>query len=126
MPKVAEVSGSRHAQEAGTGPGAASFAPGEVNFAGRFRDALRRRLAPNTALQLKQLAHAIGKSERAVQMVMAGDIGLHSETVAACIRFFWGLNDRAFLAEIYGLPPLGVIAELRQPLVEALARLEVA
>ncbi len=40
------------------------------------------------------------------------------------IRFFWSLGDRAFLAEVYGLPPLGVVAELRKPLVEARAALD--
>ena len=63
-------------------------------------------------------------SDRAVQMIMAGNIGLHSETVAACIAFFWRHGDKAFVAEIYGLPPLGVIAELRKPLVEARAALD--
>ena len=66
------------------------------------------------------------KSDRAVQMIMAGNIGLHSETVAACIAFFWRHGDKAFVAEIYGLPPLGVVAELKRPLIEARAMLDQA
>lgn len=112
-----------HGRHAALEAAEASFAGGEVNFGERFRVALRRRLQPNTVLHVKQLAHAIGKSDRAVQMIMAGNIGLHSEPVAACIAFFWRQGDKAFVAEIYGLPPLGVVAELKRPLAEAHALL---
>ena len=108
-----------HGRHAALEASEVSFAGGEVNFADRFRDALRRRLQPHTVLHVKQLAHAIGKSDRAVQMVMAGNIGLHSETVAACIAFFWRQGDRAFIAEIYGLPVLMPVGEAIQPVVDA-------
>lgn len=114
-----------HARDAAPALPENSFA-GDEEFFARFRDALRRRLAPNTALHLKQLAGAIGRSERGVQLALAGANGVNGATVAACIAFFWSSGDRGFVAEIYGLPPLGVIAEMRAPLVEELARLEVA
>lgn len=108
-----------HGREASTGGAEESFGPGEVNFAERFRAALRRRLQPQAMLHVKQLAHAIGKSDRAVQMMLAGDTTAHGATVAACVDFFWRIGDRGFVAEIYGLPPLMPVAEAKQALQDA-------
>jgi len=100
-----------------------SFAADEENFAGRFRDALRRRLFPHTNLQPKQIAHALGKSERAIQLIMAGTNGVNGATAAAAIRFFWSVVDRGFVSEIYALPLLTPVEEARKPLAEAHALL---
>lgn len=108
-----------HGRDAAPGGVEMSFAPGEVNFGGRFRAALRRRLQPQAMLHVKQLAHAIGKSDRAVQMMLAGDTTAHGATVAACVEFFWRIGDRGFVAEIYGLPPMMPVAEAQQALQDA-------
>lgn len=90
--------------EAVTDASERSFQTSAHSFGDRLRDALRRRLAPNTALHPKQLAHAIGATERGVNKILAGDSDGHAVTVAACIDFFWRIGDRGFVAEIYRLP----------------------
>lgn len=96
-----------------------SCACSERLFGDLLRDALRRRLAPNTGLHPKQLAHAIGVSDRAVQKILAGLSDGQAGTVARCVQFFWALGDRAFVPEIYGLPPMMPVADARRALHQA-------
>lgn len=103
-----------------------SFNELERKFGPLLREALRKRLMPNTALHPKQLAHAIGVSERAVHKILAGDSDGQAGTVASIVWFFWSLGDRALVHELYALPPLGVVAELKRPLIEARAMLDQA
>ncbi len=44
-----------------------------VSFEQRFAAALRRRLYPNTALRVKQMAHDLGYSEDTLQRWLRGD-----------------------------------------------------
>lgn len=106
-----------HAGQPSTAAAEVSFRLAEADQAKRVRAALRRRLAPNTGLHGKQLGHAIGISDRAVRMIMAGEINPSSETLGDMIRFFWSGGDRGFLAEVLGLPDV-------MPVSEAVAVLE--
>jgi hypothetical protein len=95
-----------HGAQPATGQGELSFAKNESTFGERLRAGLRRRLAPNTGLHPKQLAAAIGVTDRAMQKILAGDSDGQGGTVAAMVEFFVGRGDAALLYELYAVPPL--------------------
>jgi hypothetical protein len=103
--------------------------PAPLNVLELLRAALKRRLRPwsmTSALTVKDVARAIASSEDTLLNWINGRSAPAFEKAGDLIAFFWSLGDRAFLSEIYGLPPLGVVAELKRPLIEARAMLDQA
>lgn len=99
----------------------------ETTASQRLSAALKLRIRPwsmTSALTVKDVCRAINCSDDALLSWINGRARANFDGGGDLIRFFWSLGDRAFLAEVYGLPPLGVIAELRKPLVEARAALD--
>lgn len=95
----------------------------------RLSDALKKRIRPwsmTSALTVKDVCRAISCSDDALLSWVNNRSRVNIDGSGDLVRFFWSLGDRAFLAEIYGLPPLGVVAELRRPLIEARAMLDQA
>lgn len=100
--------------------------PAPLNVLEMLRVALKRRLRPWTmtsAITVKDVARAISSSEDTLLNWINGRSAPAFEKAGDLIHFFWSMGDRAFLAEVYGLPPLGVVAELKRPLAEAHALL---
>jgi len=71
------------------------------DFDSRFRDALRRRLYPHAPLHLKQIAHAIGRSENTVARWWRGETRILADDLHRLAEFFLERGDRAFLSEIF-------------------------
>lgn len=65
----------------------------------RIASALRRRLYPNSAVHLKQLADAVGRSGEAVRQWAAGEASIKASDLYEVARF---LNDPTLIAEIFG------------------------
>lgn len=65
----------------------------------RVAGALRSRLAPNTGVHTKQLAHGIGRSTEAIRQWLNAETAIKAEDLAAVARFF---GDPRFLGEVYG------------------------
>ncbi|HUZ71463.1 MAG TPA: helix-turn-helix transcriptional regulator [Stellaceae bacterium] len=72
------------------------------NFQSRFRDALRRRLYPNTSLHLKQLSRLVGRSENTVSRWWRGETHISAEDFYALAELFCAHGDASFLNEIFG------------------------
>lgn len=66
-------------------------------FLDRARVALQRRLFPHTAMRVKQLAHALGKSEDTAERLVRGEAQLSAVDVYSLMRLF----GPSFIAEIY-------------------------
>ncbi len=101
--------------------------PAPLNVLDLLRAALKRRLRPwsmTSALTVKDVARAIASSEDTLLNWINGRSATAFEKAGDLIWFFWSLGDRAFLAEVYGLPPLGIVADLKRPLLEARAALD--
>ena len=99
---------------------------GGLNIFDKLRGALKLRLRPWTmtsSLTVKDVARAIASSEDTVLNWINGRSAPAFDKAGDLIVFFWSLGDRAFLAEIYGLPPLMPVEEARKPLAEAHALL---
>jgi len=110
---IVKSAASFHGGDGAAGQGELSFSSIDRAFGDRLRSALRRRFFPNTALQPKQLAHAIGTTDRAVHKILAGDNDGRGTTVAAMVEFFVNQGDVALLHEIYAIPPLVFLREHR-------------
>lgn len=72
------------------------------DFQSRFREALRRRLYPNSALHLKEIAAAIGRSENTVARWWRGATKIAGEDLYRLTELFVRRGDRRFLAEVFG------------------------
>lgn len=114
-----------HAEDAATQAPEAYFRNSEVDRRDIIREAFRVRLYPNTNLHPKQLAHAIGMTDRALRMLLAGDINPSAGTLGEACRFFWSRGDRAFSAIVLGLPGIDgpTLFDVQRPLAEAHALL---
>jgi transcriptional regulator with XRE-family HTH domain len=98
-------------------------------FYERFADAIRRRLAPNTGLHLKQLAGAINVSDDTLVRWSRGQTRITAEALGNLAEFFRKRGDKSFLAEIYGdlVPPIGPdLTQLRAIIQEASRQLSAA
>lgn len=73
----------------------------KADFAKVFAEALRKRLYPNTALHVSQLAYAIGCSGETLKNAMRGQHSTSSHYVASCIDYFARCGDVGFLCELY-------------------------
>jgi transcriptional regulator with XRE-family HTH domain len=71
------------------------------DFESRFRDALRRRLYPHAPLHLKQVAHAIGRSENTVARWWRGETRILADDLYRVAEFLVGRGDHDFLREIF-------------------------
>ncbi len=114
-----EFNSLAHGREAAPAQPELSFNRKELPFGDRLRAALRRRLAPNTVLHPKQLADAIGATERAVHKILAGDSAGRGETVAAIVEFFVARGDAALLHELYAIPPMIFLRDYRNAMARA-------
>jgi len=75
-----------------------------LSFEQRFARALRRRLYPNTALRLKQMAHDLGYSEDTLQRWMRGDHRVYAGAAEDVDRYFVQHHgDDNFLREVLDL-----------------------
>lgn len=74
-------------------------------FEQRFADALRRRLYPNTALRLKQMAHDLGYSEDTLARWLRGEHRVYAAAAEDVDRYFAARHgDTDFLREVLRLP----------------------
>ncbi len=71
------------------------------DFESRFREALRRRLYPHAPLHLKQIAHAIGRSENTVTRWWRGETRILANDLYRLAEFLVARGDREFLNEIF-------------------------
>ncbi len=75
-----------------------------LSFEQRFAAALRRRLFPNTALRLKQMAHDLGYSDDTVQRWVRGEHRVYAGAAEDVDRYFTQRHrDGNFLREILDL-----------------------
>lgn len=81
---------------------------------------------PTSAWSVKDAARATDSSEDTVLNWINGRSAPAFDKVIALVRWFWSIGDLGFLSAICGLPPLGVVAELKRPLIEARAMLDQA
>jgi len=98
------------------------------DFQPRLVEALRRRLYPNTAVHLKQLAGAIGRAENTVARWWHGEHNITARDLHNIAEFLAKRGDRQFLLDVFGdlLPaPKGsadieesVLAHLRSAVVK--------
>jgi transcriptional regulator with XRE-family HTH domain len=98
-------------------------------FYERFADAIRRRLAPNTRLHLKQLAGAIKVSDDTLVRWSRGQTRITAEALGTLAEFFRKRGDQSFLAEIYGdlVPPVRPdLTQLRAAIHDATRQLAAA
>jgi len=72
------------------------------SFELRLADALRRRLYPNTALRLKEVAAGIGRSENTVARWWRGETRIGGEDLDRLAQYLKKRGDGGFLAEVYG------------------------
>src|SRR5579862_1115748 len=79
------------------------------DFETRFREALRRRLYPRAPLHLKQVAHAIGRSENTVTRWWRGETRILADDLYGVAAFLAARGDKDFLREIFAdlLPGAG-------------------
>lgn len=76
-----------------------------LSFEKRFADALRRRLYPNTALRVKQMAHDLGYSEDTVARWLRGEHRVYAAAAEDVDRYFSGRHgDANFLRDVLRLP----------------------
>lgn len=73
----------------------------ESEFQDRFGTALRRRLYPRTALHLKQIAGALGRSETTIARWWQGESGIGGHDLMRLAQFFAQRGDNEFLTEIF-------------------------
>jgi transcriptional regulator with XRE-family HTH domain len=73
-----------------------------TDFQVRFQEALRRRLYPNARLHLKDIAHAIGRSENTVARWWRGETRILGEDLYLIARFLLRKGDSSFLQEVFG------------------------
>jgi hypothetical protein len=93
------------------------------DFQSRFREALRRRLYPNSALHLKEIAAAVGRSENTVARWWRGDTKIAGEDFYRLTEMFVRRGDRRFLSEVFGkLLCDGKVSLVDEDAVLALAR----
>jgi len=71
------------------------------DFEARFREALRKRLYPQTPLHLKQIARAIGRSENTVARWWRGETRILAIDLYRLAQFLVGRGDREFLQDIF-------------------------
>lgn len=71
------------------------------DFHDRFVEAIRRRIYPNTALHLKQLAGEIGRSESSVTRWWRGETRILAEDLERIAVYFSQRGDRNFAREIF-------------------------
>jgi hypothetical protein len=74
----------------------------QIDYTERFAEATRRRMAPNTVLQPKQLAHACGVSVHTFMRWYRGECRMPMEALGNLARFFASVGDVSFIAEVYG------------------------
>jgi len=72
------------------------------NFAESLANAVRRRMAPHTGLQPKQVAYAAGCSPDTFMRWYRGECRMPAEAMGNLARFFASMGDRSFLGEVYG------------------------
>ncbi len=77
------------------------------NFPKLFASVLRRRLYPNTGMQRKVLAAALGVSPESVNNWLSGNNEPSASTLAALISFL----DPGFVSELFG----GTVVKLPSP-----------
>jgi hypothetical protein len=92
-------------------------------FKRKLADALRRRLHPNTALHVDQLAHAIGFSGETIRTWLRGENVPNGAAIGELMRFFYGCGDYGFAVEMFGdaVTPLTQRAKVGEAL-EAIER----
>jgi hypothetical protein len=78
----------------------------------RFRDAIRRRAHPNTALHLQQIAGICGYSRNSFMRWWRGEARIPLEAMDALVKFFDSAGDRAFQFEVFGQEIAAAQAEL--------------
>ncbi len=97
------------------------------DFESRFREALRRRLYPHAPLHLKQVAHAIGRSENTVARWWRGETRILADDLYRLAEFLVRHGDRDFLSEIFAeLLPSTDVSEAQAASVLTLLRTALA
>src|SRR5579862_6125092 len=97
------------------------------DFETRFREALRRRLYPRAPLHLKQVAHAIGRSENTVARWWRGETRILADDLYRVAEFLVGRGDRDFLGEIFAdLLPTADLSDKQAAAVLGLLRTALA
>lgn len=83
-----------------------------VGFSARLRDALSRRLYPNTSLHLKEIAGAIGRSPNTVTRWWRGETHATGEDLFRIAQFFRRRGDDDFLQEVFSDLPLAKLTDV--------------
>lgn len=74
---------------------------GLADFGDRVRESMRKRLFPNSALIVKQLAAGVGRSENSILRWRNGETRLFADDLHAMAKFFARRGDTSFLFEIF-------------------------
>jgi hypothetical protein len=84
-----------------------------MEFKERFKEALRKRMHPNTALRVDDLGYSLGIHGMTLRTWLRGESCASGPMVAACIDYFTRHGDHGFIQELYPNAVLPFVAQAR-------------